>query len=209
VTNIMRVRAASQGWTGGPGLNTVYFVAGDDGGAPALADAQLAADRVRTAFFDARTAFPGSWSVLVSPSVDVLNTENGDLVNSLSVTPPAVVVGDNVGGFGPTVTMVLCTLNTSTFSDGSRLKGRHFLGPVCLMVDSNGTPNAGLISEIQQYGTALNNAGPGGVPKVVVWRRPREAKAGPPAVTARDGSFGIVTSYTVADKYSVLRSRRD
>lgn len=209
MTYIMRVRAVSTGWTGGPGLNTVYFIKGDDALMPELADAQLAADRVRAAFFDARTGFPSSWRCSITPAVDVLVTETGALAGSLGVTPPAEVLGDNVAGFGPTPAMVLCKLNTNTFSDGSRLQGRHFLGPTALMIEGNGTPTAALLTEVGQYGTALGNAGPGGVPKVVVWRRPREASAGPPVVTARAGSFGIVTSYSTQDKFAILRSRRD
>lgn len=206
---MMRVRAASQGWTGAPGLNTVYFVSGDAGPMPEDTDAQLAHDRVHAAFTDAVGLYPTAWNVTVSPAVDIIQTEDGELINSFSVTPSAQVNGTSGTGFGPIAAMLLCSMNTSTFNDGSRIQGRAYLGPLTAVHDTNGTPAAGLVANAVSFGTALADAGAGGVPKVVVWRRPRLAKAGPPVVTARDGAFGIVTSYTVPDKYAVLRSRRD
>lgn len=208
MTNIMRVRAVSSGWAGGPGLNTFYFISGDAGGAPADTDAQLAHDRVHNAFDAGDLLYPNTWTMTVNPNVDVLTTETGDLVNSFSVTPSAVIPGANSIQFGPIAAMNLLRLNTSTYSDGSRLQGRAFLGPSIKDYDANGTPVAGVLALVQTIGDELLDPGVGGVPKLVVWRRPRAASAGPPVVTARAGSYGIVTSTAAPDFYAVLRSRR-
>lgn len=209
MTFIMRVRAASAGWGGGPGLNTFYFAESAAGEAPLESDATLCANRVRTAFFDARSIYRNSQTITVSPTVDVLETETGDLVDSFSVAPPVAVVGDNVGVLGPTASMVLLRLNTSTFNDGSRLAGRAFLGPISGQSDADGTPNAFISTAVLAMGAALLDVGSPLNPRLVVWRRPRAAAAGPPVVTERPGLFGLVTSYTMPDKFAVLRSRRD
>lgn len=208
VTNILRVRAASSGWPGGPGLNTFYFVESAAGEAPIEADATLCATRVRTAFFDAKLLYRTSQTIQVSPVVDVLETETGDLVNSFTVATPTVVTGTNTGNLGPQAAMMLLRLNTNTFNDGSRLQGRGFLGPCVGDSDDDGTPNAYLIDKVTLFGTALLDGGNPLNPRVAVWRRPRAAAAGPPAVTQRDGLFGIVTGFTVPDRFAVLRSRR-
>jgi hypothetical protein len=209
MTSIMRVRVVSTGWQGAPGLNTFYFQAGAAGETPAQTDANLCHTRVRAGFDAFKLQCPVPWTATVSPTVDVLNTETGDLVNSFSTPPTASVIGTAPLGFMPTATMILLRLNTSTFSDGSRIQGRAFLGPVALSDDADGTPTVSMNTAAIAMGEALQDAGIGGVPIIGVWRRPRLAAAGPPIVTARAGSFAAITSITSPDKFAVLRSRRD
>lgn len=207
----MRVRAVSSGWSGGPGLNTFYFIAASGGGALVSGSAQLAHDRVRNAFYDARAAWPTSWTLAMQDNVDCLDPVNGDLVDSVATTPIAGVTGTAAGGFGPIAAAILLRLQTSIFSDGRRIQGRAFLGPVVNSTDTNGTPAPALITAGTAFATALADAGLWtSYPRVVVWRRPRLADAlRTPAVTARDGMYAEVTSSSVPDKYAVLRSRRD
>lgn len=213
MTSIMRVRAASRGWSGGPGLNTFYFTAhgGPDPDEPIVDDAQLAHDRVHDAFAAATGMYPTSWKCLVSPNVDVLSDVNGELTSSFSVDPSAEITGSSGVGFGPTAAMALLRLNTSTFDDGSRIQGRAFLGPVGAVYDADGSPSSALLTVVNAFATAIQDAGVSLEPVLVVWRRPREADSEhlPHPVTARDGSRADVTSVTVPDKFAVLRSRRD
>lgn len=213
MVHIARVRAASNGWPGQPGLNTFYFTGQAAGELEDVnsGDAQLCVDRVRAAFFAGKLLWPSIWSVVVSPDVDVLDDATGELVDSFSVTPPASVAGTNGAAFGPAAAMMLLQLRTSTFSDGSRLQGRAFLGPSVPAADANGSPNAGIITPAVAFGVALLDEGVGDDnPALVVWRRPRAANPdATPPVDARAGSVGRVTSTGVPDRYAVLRSRRD
>lgn len=204
---LYRVRAASSGWLGGPGLNTFYFVAGLVNPDGAASDALLCANRVRTAFFDGLIAFPSVWTMTVSPTVDVIDAPTGALVNSFSVAPPATLVGTGLNSFHATALCMLLQLRTTSVIDGSRVMGRAFIGPHSAGNDPDGTPQAGLLTAARAIGTALMD--PGGGPNLAVWHRPRKAAAGPPIVTARAGAHALVTSTTVPDKWAVLRSRRD
>lgn len=207
---MMRVRAVSSGWTGGPGLNTFYFLAGTSMPAPApdLASAELAVTRVHAAFTAGRLVWPAAWSVLVSPQVDVIRDTDGQLMDSFTASATASVVGLNTLGFGPTATGLLVQLRTNTFSDKSRIRGRAFLSPVCNSVAPSGAPTAGILSEATSFTVALADEGITATPRVCVWRRPRPARLLPPR-PSRLGEAAVVKTYTVPNKFVVLRSRRD
>lgn len=216
MTQICRVRAASEGWLGGPGLNTFYFRTGENQVPPVINTAQLCVTRVRAALDVWKAQMPLAWRCQVSNIVDVIEDSSGQLVNSFSVDPAAILAGVAPMGWAPTSTMVLLRLNTSTFSDGARLQGRAFLGPVANSLDDNGTVTQSMLDNATATGAALLDAGISDNPDLVVWRRPREARAAYtkgekvfPAVTQRNGSIAQVTSITVPDKFAVLRSRRD
>jgi len=209
----MRVRVASNGWSGAPGLNTFYFKAGpsETPSAPAIEEVELALTRVHSAFASIVSGFPPVWTAQVDPQVDVLDAENGNLVNSFTGTTPAVVTGTSASTFGPIVVMGLLQLRTTTFLDGSNIRGRAFIGPWANYTDTNGTPGIQVTTGLATMAGELQDAGPGGVPVLCVWRRPREADPEhlPNPVTARDGYAANCTSITVPDKWAVLRSRRD
>lgn len=205
---IYRVRAASQGWTGGPGLNTFYFRDDAGTGAPSGAAALLCVNRVRTAMFDGRTMYPNGWSCQVAGQVDVLEATTGELVAELNVAVPAVVTGTLTDGWGAIPTMMLLRLKTDIINDGRRISGRAFLGPVGRVLDTDGSPQTAAAGTANAVGVALLDTG-ATVVYPVVWRRPRLAVEGPPEVTARAGMSARITSTNVPDKFAVLRSRRD
>lgn len=208
-----RVRAASTGWAGAPGLNTFYFLRSADPAQATESDATLCANRVRDAFTATNTLWPTQWTVQVSSEVEVLAISTGNLIDSFSVPPIAAISGVSQAGFGPLPACMLVRLKTNTFSDGSRLQGRAFLGPIIPISEANGTPNAGGVAAVAGFGAALLDVGVNGGPSVCVWRRPREAKPvsvlHPNGVTARAGMAAAVTSTSAPDKFAVLRSRRD
>lgn len=207
---IYRVRCATSGWNGGPGLNTAYFDATGDGATGNQSAAELCVTRVKDAMTAQKTIRPPSVLHTVSPIVDVLQDTDGALVGSLvAATPPTPFAGTGDGAYSPTVVMLLVRLITPSINDSTRVQGHHFLGPLSKFGDSDGTPDAGEIAAGQAYGSSLLDVGIGGGPGLVIWRRPRLARGGPRPLSARAGASFAVTAATVPNKYAVLRSRRD
>lgn len=205
---LMRVRLASRGWTGGPGLNTFYFRSSSAvGGDPTLSDAQLAHDRVRDAFAGHPLLYPPSHMLSFLPDVDVIDALTGALVTSFAVNTIADTPGQGLANYGPTPTMILLRLNTNTVLDGARLQGRAFLGPTSAGTDPDGTPDAGIAGQARLIGLGLLDGGAGDFPPLVVWHRPKRDKV-THAIT-RQGGSGVVISTSVPDKFAILRSRRD
>lgn len=215
---LARVRAASKGWIGGPGLNTFYFSAGPDANSDIITDshASASATRVRNAFLSATGAYPPAWKVNVSTTVDVIESSNGALVNSFTATPQAEVSGSSGATFGPTAVMLLLRLSTDVFSDGRKIQGRAFMGPIGAIVDPDGSPQASTLAVMATFATSLMDAGVSQVPVLRVWRRPREARVGGTIdgkvikpLAQRAGSAARVVAITSPDKFAILRSRRD
>lgn len=194
---MLRVRATTQGWEGGPGLHTAYFD-------PATEDAASALDAVtcvHSSLSYANNLFPSSWTAQVSGDVDVINPGTGTITNTISVTAPGLVSGaGGTGGLLPPATALNVRLSTAAFIAGRRLRGRVFLSPMTITaMDGAGTPTAAAIAYGMGYGGILKDnagvAGPG-----VVWHRP---------VGGAGGECEPIASVTVPDKFAVLRSRRD
>lgn len=206
-----RVRFASDGWRGGPGLNTFYFQEQASGVPvdPTQEGVDLVTARVHDAMAGIGGLFPAPWHGQVNPFVDVLNPVNGDLMGSFSAAPTAVINGSSGSGFLPPQTMGLAQLRTSAFDDGRKIQGRAFFGPLAATIDADGSPNAAVVTTLTNWGVAMLDVGITHTPDLVVWRRPREARTTPKVVTQRDGRIAVVTSITVPDKYATLRSRRD
>lgn len=209
MVSIMRVRAPSKGWLGGPGLNTFYFRMQDPELEPTDGACQLAHDRVRAAFQAGHDLYPIAWKMTVDPTVDTIDPANGELTGSFSASPSAEVVGTGGAGFNAIASGLLLRLNTAGIVEGRRVKGRAFLSPIGPREESDGSPNEGGRGVALSIGTALMDEGITG-PPLAVWSRPVEADAEHvPPIEGRDGSVHLVTSVTVPDIFVVLRSRRD
>lgn len=204
--NIYRVRTVLSGWQGAPGLQTFYFEPVTAGTIDTVEAAGCVA-RVRDGLEPTKGMYPTSWSAQVSGDVDIIDAVTGVLITTFSSAPLAVISGTGAAapGYGPTPSGILLTLNTSTVSSGSRIRGRSFFVPVGNAVDANGSPNAEYLATVLAAGQRLmSTVGPGG--HLTVWRRPRKAST---LLPARPGTSALVTGVTVRDKYTVLRSRRD
>jgi hypothetical protein len=203
--HVYRVRSASSGWPGAPGLNTFYFnpPAGDEDGS--LSEAQLLADRVRAFWIATAGLFPLAWTVLVDPTVDLINTDNGDLLASFAVTPPAVVAGTTALTFGPQVTMLCARYLTADIIDSRHVAGKGFFGPLCDVMDADGTPQA---SQLTILGSALDDLLSDGDTHgiMAVWSRRRGTSLRHP--TGLGGSAHIISAVTVKDSFAILRTRR-
>lgn len=203
----MRCRAVLSGWQGGPGLMTFYFT----GTTEDAADAGICVDRVHAAL----VAGAGLWNrqirLQVSGDVDVITPSTGAITNTLSVPPPAVIVGaENDDTFAPFATAQLLAIKTGTFLAGRRLQGRMFLSPLGgNMLEGNGTASIASTTAATTLGNVLYARIAAGDPGWSVWRRPRAARVLPTPLPARAGDVGLVTSWLAKDKLAVLRSRRD
>lgn len=203
---MLRVRVTSAGWNGGPGLNTFYFMGTETG-----EHADSVAVRVHAVVSAAASAFSSTVSHTVVPDVDIIDAVTGDLTGTYSTSPTGPIMGAQAPGASlPPANAILLTLHTGTFSDGSRIQGRAYWSPIArLFTDPDGTPEAGAIAAITAAGVALLDSGLAPA-DACVWRRPRPAGTGKGGLLpARAGMSALITGTSVADKFAVLRSRRD
>lgn len=201
---IMRVRATSTGYTGGPGVSTFHF--GVAVGDPNDAAAVLACQRVIDAFTAGAGLFPGGWSVSVSAQVDTIDEATGALVGTLNGTSGGTAGNGSDSTVGPSPVGLEAVWLTAGVAGTHRVKGRTYLVPVNGGANGgDGTPSALAISRAMSFADAMNS--PGANDCVFgVYSRPFAGKTGIPA---RPGSFHGCTGHTVPDKFVVLRSRRD
>ena len=207
MTRMYRVRVASTGWNGSPGLNTFYFsnIATPDSSDSTHADTCVAL--VQAALAAHTDIFPADHIFTVSPVVDVIDPINGELLDSYAGSAPADIHGSGTGEYGPQAAMVVGSLLTSSFVGGHRVRGRAFWGPLKALNDADGTPTADLVASVEGLRTTLTSGGTD--VKSVVWSRPRTAvPLRVPPITARDGSAQPTTAISVRDSWAVLRSRR-
>lgn len=198
MTALARVNTVTTGWTGGPGLNTLYFRGA--GGSPTAAEVSDVVARVR-AFWNALSAFfPAAWACQVQGVVPIINADSGVLQSVTTVTTPTLVTGGAGGVFGPTQTAVVMRLTTATVFGGRRVLGRQYLGPVRDSQTGVSAPGAALTNAVVTAGVQL---APGATSAaLVVWHRPHQGLS--------DGNFGdVVLPVSVNPNWGVRRSRRD
>lgn len=199
MTNLYRVRSAFTGFPGGPGVATMYFL-----------DTATAVASLKTYWEALKGLLPNTVTVTVEPFGEVINDVNGNLVDTWAASPQTATVGTVSGAAYAAPVGALTTWLTDTVVDNHVLKGRTYLVPA---TSGAFAPDGTLTATAQT--TMLNAAAALVIAQstsMVVWHRPRAAKAADgsrPAVTARDGSHGLVTFHAVPDKAVVLRSRRD
>src|ERR1041384_755367 len=165
-----------------------------------LSDSSFTAPDVaglRTAFFNARSAFPVSTSIQVPGSGDVIDPADGTLLAGWSATTPAVVNGSSTdtsaAGVGACVNWA-----TAGIVNGHRVRGRSFLVPLSTFAyDQNGTITSAQMTALQGFGAAVMAL----PPQPVVWHRPTTSGG-------TDGSRHNATSYSVRDRVAYLSSRR-
>lgn len=186
------------GWTGSPGLMTQYFSPAVAGFNEALA--QLAVDRVRDAMQAGASLWPSSFTWSIDGTVDELDEADGQLLDSLTVTPRSGAGSEAGGAWGPTPVGVCVTWKTADVKAGNRVSGRTFLVPICSVnFQADGSPAPEASTKAAAFAAAMNDAGATDLVHVV-WARPR---------TGVVGTKHGITGYSIRDKYAVLTSRRD
>jgi hypothetical protein len=156
---------------------------------------------------------PG-WTYTVATSGEIIDSATGALTGSWTATTPYTNgSGSYVHAAG--VGLVL-DWNTAVIVDRRRLRGQTKVVPISgSNYAADGTLGTGTITAVQSAADAFLTAVGG---HMRVWSRPRAARAAVPvgyrvrralpALAARAGSEGAVSSAGVPDHVSTLRTRR-
>lgn len=193
---MQRIRATLSGFTGAPGLVTMYGVTS---GAENGTTAQILCDRLTTAINHIVSTFPTAYTVTPDSFVDTIDAATGALTASVGVTPDTVTGGASEG-YLATAVQVVANWKTDQYVNGRRVTGRTFFGPCSQQyMGTDGTPHASLLTALGLTADDWHDAGATST-FTAVWHRP---------VNGTGGSAHPITAHSTPDKYAVLRSRRD
>lgn len=206
MTEMLRVRVVSSGFSGAPGLNTFYFRPYEDNPSAELDDATECTERVRAALSAAARLWPPTMSFAVSGTVDVLDSATGDVIKTFTAATPAVVAGNDDKLVGPGGVGIQIKFGTGGLVHGHKVKGRAFLVPISNQWGANGLLVAFHQTTADNLAIALI-ARPALSPVAIVWSRP--VKVATPTVPIRAGSAHDITGSNAPSKPVVMRSRRD
>lgn len=187
MADVLRHRVVWSGSTvTGGGVSTFYQDSPDTAGPGVLFD-----------FFNAFAGIlPTGTTITVATSGDIIETSNGELIGAWSGGTGGVVTGTNTTGYARGVGMRV-RWNTAGIFHGRRVRGSTFLCPLGLGVyDTDGSINSSVITASN---TAISDF-VGEDQGFGIWSRPQG--------TATDGEFNLITSGTLPDAVSWLRSRR-
>lgn len=186
--SLARVRAVWTGTTGLPGVSTFYI---ED-----PVDTSFIAD-IRAAFAACADLFPAAVSIQVENSGDSVDAATGILDGSwsgASVLPVTGLAGvaTHAAGVGARVRWL-----TGGIVGRRRVQGRTFLAPISTFnYQADGTLTIDAIADCGAFGAAMSS-----VDGLAIWSRPSSGGS--------DGSSHLVTSFSVPDQVSSLRSRRN
>jgi len=192
MSEIMKLTAKWEGFTGAPGYTNFYFLK------TAMTNVQMAADAIRHFFDSIKVNLPSEVSIQVQQEVYTYVAETGTLVSLDSVPVlPAVVEGTASGGYSAVSGAVINWLTTQSM--GTRLlRGRTFIVPLSGGAYQNdGTLSSGALTALQDAAYDLRLAIGA---DLCVWHRPKDGA---------DGLAVKVTGSRVPDKAAILTSRRD
>lgn len=211
MSQIGRVKAEWSGFIGAPGYTNLFF--GLKGGtfAWSAAAAQEAVDSVK-ALLTYTANYPTTVNIQVSPEVDVIDSDTGELVEfHTAPTTPALITGTSTASVaGPAGACI--SWSTDGVHRGRKVRGRTFIVPLATTsYEPNGTIFPGFLTAIRTNASGyLTMARTLVEPNI--WARPftePEVVGGPIPPTVVPGAAFRITSASVADKVAVLRSRRD
>ena len=198
MTQISRIRTALTGFPGAPGVITMYAL-----------DAGVFVADLENFWTTAGTLFMADVTLQVENAGDIIDDTTGVITGAWTSGVFPVSHGTGTGNYAAPAG-VLIEWMTSTILDGRRIRGKSFIVPVGL---PNFTPagqvDASVVANLTANGVTLVTGTPG---NMVIWHRPRKARAATatlPARAARPGGHALVTGVRVSPKVTVLRSRRD
>lgn len=197
---ILRVKINWTGFIGAPGYTNLYFSEFvSEGYTQAIADG--AVSKASTFATQLRDYLPAAVTVGVDPTVEIVQSDTGDLVGFFSTTPAAAGPGALTGTYSA-ASGACISWGTNGVRNGRRVRGRTFIVPLGgTAYENNGTLAPAAVSALTSYANALKNntTAPG---DFGVWSRPSTP-------TANDGVWFAAETVSVKDKAAVLRSRRD
>lgn len=183
---LQRYRVAMSGFTGGPGIMTLYLSTSVADYAP-----------IRIFATSLASVQPNGLTYTFPSSIDIINESNGQLTGSIGVTPPAVVTSIVASAPYSAPSGAIIRWVTSAIINGTRLVGRTFVVPLAqTSYQADGTLASATITTLQNAAnTLLSSYGDG----IKVWSRPKPTIA---------GQYATALSGTVPDMAAILRSRR-
>lgn len=183
---MQRIRVELTGLTALPGLMTFYSVV-------AVPSAKAA---VEAFLDDVKGLFPNGLTARVPNSGDLIEDSTGELVGSWSEGSAATITATGAGAYAAGVG-VRVQWNTNGIRNGRRVRGATFVCPLVVSAfDTAGTLGTTPLGTIQAAADLLAADG-----TLLIWSRPSSPGAG-------DGDSNAVTSATVPDRITALRSRR-
>jgi hypothetical protein len=196
---MLRVKIDWTGFIGAPGYTNLYFTEFTEGGyTQDIADACVA--KASTFAGSLRDFLPTAVTIGVNPTVEIVQTDTGDLVGFFSTTPTNQGVGA-LGGTYSAASGACISWGTNGVRNSRRVRGRTFIVPLAnAAYESNGTLAAATLTALTAY--ANNLKGTGGTGDFGIWGRPTSK-------TATDGVWYPAETVSIKDKAAVLRSRRD
>lgn len=183
--SLHRVEVVWNGLTGLPGLSVFYGANGS----------LLVAD-LNTFFTAIKGQFPNGLTWQTPSSGDIIDEVTGVLEGEWSGGAASSIVGS--GGISANYAAgvgAYINWGTATVTNGRRLKGRTFITNLLGSVyDPTGTIQTTTLTALQSAANALVSGG-----NLRIWHRPQGGGG---------GGFGAVTSATVPDQVTSLRTRR-
>lgn len=200
MTDVYRITAVWNGFTGSPGYTRLSFQGLTDAASLNSAGAAVAA------FFTGINPYlRSSWSIQVQGAVQIYDMALGHLTSEVTMNSvPAAVTGTLpgtqvfAGGAGAHVNWI-----TGLILSGHRVRGRTYLVPMANVAEADGTLSTASITAIQAAANALIGGQSG---KFSVWSRTFSKDPKPIQI---GGGIAPVTSAVVPDKTGILKSRRD
>jgi hypothetical protein len=192
---LMRVTTRWSGFTGAPGYSVMHFSAFE----ATAAAAQDAVDAVRVFFDSVKGHLPSIVSLQVLSDVEIVQEDNGQLLDIVTAPVAPLVVNGSVAGAYSAPSGAVIHWLTNTVSNGRRVRGRTFLVPLAnSQYEANGTLLATTVTSITNAAVALINDLD---TALVVYGRP--------SPNGVDGFIAAASGARVPDMACVLRSRRD
>lgn len=198
MATLNRVRVALTGFPGAPGVMTLH-----------TNNALTFLGPLRSFLSDMTVYLPTNFLLTIQGDGDVFESSTGTISGTWTAAAGDPVVGTAGGGYQG-ASGIMAEWRTDAFLSGRRLKGKTFFVPATNSIFTvDGTLENLVLADIRAKAATFVAATAG---NFVVWQRPRPARAASgtlPALPARIGGYGTVSSSRVPDKSIVLRSRRD
>lgn len=189
-----RVKCPWTGFTGGPGLSTLYIGSTTFDVAP-----------IKSFFNSVTTWIPNVVTITIPAVGDVINETDGSIVGAWAGTGGGTALGSVTPAAYSGASGAVIDWLTALVIAGRRRQGRTFLVPLGgVAYENNGTLATGVLSSLQTAANTLISAYAG---ELKVFSRPFVPKPGstkPPRV----GASVSVISARIPDMAAVLRSRR-
>ena len=182
-------------WSGpqivGGGITQLFFGDGST-------SAQDCADAVDDFWVAVQNRIKNPNAVAIQPTAFLIDESDGSITGATVISPASARVGSDSGDAMSPATQGLVRWTTGSIVHGRFLRGHIFLPALTENSnDPDGTPTATFLTQVNAAAAALiADAGS----ELVVWHRP---------IAGSGGQFVAVTSSNTADKWAVLRSRRD